>query len=315
MEIKMRILVTGVKGQLGFDVVNELKKNNIEAVGVDIEEMDITDAAAVKKVITESKVDGVIHCAAYTAVDAAEDNEEICRKINAGGTKNIADVCKELDIKMMYISTDYVFNGQGETPWQPDCKDYKPLNVYGQTKLEGELAVSETLDKYFIVRIAWVFGVNGKNFIKTMLNVGKTHDKVTVVSDQVGTPTYTYDLARLLVDMIQTDKYGYYHATNEGGYISWYDFTCEIYKQAGYTTKVVPVTTAEYGVSKAARPFNSRLDKSKLVENEFKPLPTWQDALARYLKEIEFQENGDNFRGYVKKKVKEYNGGGNSFKL
>lgn len=284
----MRILVTGVKGQLGFDVVNELKKNNIEAVGVDIEEMDITDAAAVKKVITESKVDGVIHCAAYTAVDAAEDNEEICRKINAGGTKNIADVCKELDIKMMYISTDYVFNGQGETPWQPDCKDYKPLNVYGQTKLEGELAVSETLDKYFIVRIAWVFGVNGKNFIKTMLNVGKTHDTVTVVNDQVGTPTYTYDLARLLVDMIQTDKYGYYHATNEGGYISWYDFTCEIYKQAGYTTKVVPVTTAEYGVSKAARPFNSRLDKSKLVENGFEPLPTWQDALARYLKEIKF---------------------------
>ena len=284
MEIKMRILVTGVKGQLGFDVVNELKKNNIEAVGVDIEEMDITD---VKKVITESKVDGVIHCAAYTAVDAAEDNEEICRKINAGGTKNIADVCKELDIKMMYISTDYVFNGQGETPWQPDCKDYKPLNVYGQTKLEGELAVSETLDKYFIVRIAWVFGVNGKNFIKTMLNVGKTHDTVTVVNDQVGTPTYTYDLARLLVDMIQTDKYGYYHATNEGGYISWYDFTCEIYKQAGYTTKVVPVTTAEYGVSKAARPFNSRLDKSKLVENGFEPLPTWQDALGRYLKEIE----------------------------
>lgn len=284
----MRILVTGVKGQLGFDVVNELKKNNIEAVGVDIEEMDITDAAAVKKVITESKVDGVIHCAAYTAVDAAEDNEEICRKINAGGTKNIADVCKELDIKMMYISTDYVFNGQGETPWQPDCKDYKPLNVYGQTKLEGELAVSETLDKYFIVRIAWVFGVNGKNFIKTMLNVGKTHDTVTVVNDQIGTPTYTYDLARLLVDMIQTDKYGYYHATNEGGYISWYDFTCEIYKQAGYTTKVVPVTTAEYGVSKAARPFNSRLDKSKLVENGFKLLPTWQDALARYLKEIEF---------------------------
>lgn len=284
----MRILVTGVKGQLGFDVVNELKKNNIEAVGVDIEEMDITDAAAVKKVITESKVDGVIHCAAYTAVDAAEDNEEICRKINAGGTQNIANVCKELDIKMMYISTDYVFDGQGETPWTPDCKDYKPLNVYGQTKLEGELAVSETLDKYFIVRIAWVFGVNGKNFIKTMLNVGKTHDKVTVVSDQIGTPTYTYDLARLLVDMIQTDKYGYYHATNEGGYISWYDFTCEIYKQAGYTTEVVPVTTAEYGVSKAARPFNSRLDKSKLVENGFKPLPTWQDALSRYLKEIEF---------------------------
>ncbi len=284
----MRVLVTGVKGQLGFDVVNELKKNNIEAVGVDIEEMDITDEAAVKKVITEAKVDAVIHCAAYTAVDAAEDNEGICRKINAGGTQNIAAVCKELDIKMMYISTDYVFDGQGLEPWQPDCKDYKPLNIYGQTKLEGELAVSENVDKFFIVRIAWVFGVNGKNFIKTMLNVGKTHDTVKVVSDQIGTPTYTYDLARLLVDMIQTDKYGYYHATNEGGYISWYDFTCEIFRQAGYTTNVIPVTTEEYGVSKAARPFNSRLDKSKLVGNGFTPLPTWQNALERYLKEIEW---------------------------
>lgn len=284
----MRVLVTGVKGQLGYDVVNELEDKGIEAVGVDIEEMDITDADAVNKVITEAEVDAVIHCAAYTAVDAAEDNEEICRKINAGGTKNIADVCKKLDIKMMYISTDYVFDGQGTKPWQPDCKDYKPLSVYGQTKLEGELAVSETLDKYFIVRIAWVFGVNGKNFIKTMLNVGKNHDTVKVVSDQIGTPTYTFDLAKLLVQMIQSDKYGYYHATNEGGFISWYDFTCEIFKQAGYSTNVVPVTTAEYGISKAARPFNSRLDKSKISENGFTPLPTWQDALSRYLKEIEF---------------------------
>lgn len=284
----MRVLVTGVKGQLGYDVVNELESKGIEAIGVDIEEMDITDADAVNKVITESNIDAVIHCAAYTAVDAAEDNEEICRKINAGGTKNIADICKQLDIKMMYISTDYVFDGQGTEPWQPDCKDYKPLSVYGQTKLEGELAVSENLDKFFIVRIAWVFGVNGKNFIKTMLNVGKNHDTVKVVSDQIGTPTYTYDLAKLLVEMIQSDKYGYYHATNEGGYISWYDFTCEIFKQAGYSTNVIPVTTAEYGLSKAARPFNSRLDKSKIVENGFAPLPTWQDALSRYLKEIEY---------------------------
>lgn len=285
----MRVLVTGVKGQLGNDVVNELKKNGIESVGVDIEEMDITDSAAVKKVVTESDVDAVIHCAAYTAVDAAEDNVDICRKINADGTRNIAEVCKALDIKLMYISTDYVFDGQGTEPWKADCKDYKPLNVYGQTKLEGELAVVENVEKFFIIRIAWVFGVNGKNFIKTMLNVGKRPDinQVRVVNDQIGTPTYTYDLARLLVDMIKTDKYGYYHATNEGGYISWYDFTCEIYKQAGYSTEVVPVTTEEYGLSKAARPFNSRLDKSKLIENGFTPLPTWQDALSRYLKEIE----------------------------
>lgn len=285
----MRVLVTGVKGQLGSDVVNELTKNGIEAVGVDIEEMDITDEAAVNKVITESDVEAVIHCAAYTAVDAAEDNEELCRRINAGGTRNIAEVCKALDIKMMYISTDYVFDGQGTEPWKADCKDYKPLNVYGQTKLEGELAVVENVEKFFIVRIAWVFGVNGKNFIRTMLNVGKRPDidKVRVVNDQIGTPTYTYDLARLLVDMIKTDKYGYYHATNEGGYISWYDFTCEIFKQAGYSKAVVPVTTEEYGLSKAARPFNSRLDKSKLAENGFTPLPTWQDALGRYLKEIE----------------------------
>lgn len=284
----MKVLVTGVKGQLGFDVVNELEKRGYVAVGVDIEEMDITDKNSVTAVIGENAPDAVIHCAAWTAVDAAEDNVDACRKVNADGTKNIAEVCKSLGCKMMYISTDYVFDGQGTEPWQADCKDYKPLNIYGHTKLEGELAVSETLDKYFVVRIAWVFGVNGENFIKTMLNVGKKFDTVRVVSDQVGTPTYTYDLARLLVDMIETDKYGYYHATNEGGYISWYDFTCEIFRQAGYETKVVPVTTEEYGLSKAARPFNSRLDKSKLVENGFEPLPTWQNALERYLKEIEF---------------------------
>lgn len=286
----MKALVTGVKGQLGFDVVNELKNRGLDAVGVDIEEMDITDPESVSRVIGEAAPDVVIHCAAWTAVDAAEDPENIAkvRADNVGGTRNIAQVCKKLDCKMMYISTDYVFNGQGTQPWQPDCRDYAPLNVYGQTKLEGELAVADTLEKYFIVRIAWVFGKNGSNFIKTMLNVGKKHDTVRVVSDQIGTPTYTLDLARLLVDMAESEKYGYYHATNEGGYISWYDFTCEIYKQAGYATRVVPVTTAEYGLSKAARPFNSRLDKSKLAENGFQPLPAWQDALQRYLKEIDF---------------------------
>ena len=284
----MKILVTGVKGQLGFDVVNELTKRGHEAIGVDIAEMDVTDKDSVDRVICAVQPQAVIHCAAWTAVDAAEDNDDKVRAVNATGTQNIADACKKIDDKMMYISTDYVFDGQGTTPWQPDCKDYDPLNVYGQTKLEGELAVANTLDNYFIVRIAWVFGVNGKNFIKTMLNIGKTHDTVRVVNDQIGTPTYTYDLARLLVDMIETDKYGYYHATNEGGYISWYDFTKEIYRQAGYSTNVIPVSTQEYGLSKAARPFNSRLDKSKLVENGFKPLPTWQDALARYLKEIDY---------------------------
>lgn len=284
----MKVLVTGVKGQLGYDVVNELTKRGHEAIGVDISEMDITDKDSVDAVISRVQPQAVIHCAAWTAVDAAEDNEDKVRAVNATGTQYIADACKKIDAKMMYISTDYVFDGQGTTPWQPDCKDYKPLNVYGQTKLEGELAVANTLDKYFIVRIAWVFGVNGKNFIKTMLNIGKTHDTVRVVNDQIGTPTYTYDLARLLVDMIETDKYGYYHATNEGGYISWYDFTKEIYRQAGYSTNVIPVSTQEYGLSKAARPFNSRLDKSKLIENGFKPLPTWQDALARYLKEIDY---------------------------
>lgn len=281
----MNVLVTGVKGQLGYDVVAELTKRGHEAVGVDIEEMDITDAESVNKVIVEAAPDAVIHCAAWTAVDAAEEEENIpkVKAVNVEGTRNIAEVCKKLDCKMIYISTDYVFNGQGTEPWQPDCKDYAPLSVYGQTKLDGELAVAELLEKYFIVRIAWVFGINGKNFIKTMLNVGKKYPEVRVVNDQIGTPTYTYDLARLLVDMAETEKYGYYHATNEGGYISWYDFTCEIFRQAEYDTKVTPVTTAEYGLSKAARPFNSRLDKSKLVKNGFIPLPVWQDALTRYL--------------------------------
>ena len=294
----MRVFVTGVGGQLGFDVMNELKKRGHEAVGSDIldsvaqdfeyRKLDITDAAAVSAVIKEVNPDVVIHCAAWTAVDAAEDEENIpkVRAINVDGTQNIANVCKALGCKMIYISTDYVFDGQGTEPWTPDCKDYAPQNVYGQSKLDGELAVANTLDKYFIVRIAWVFGMNGKNFIKTMLNVGKKYPEVRVVSDQIGTPTYTYDLARLLVDMAESDKYGYYHATNEGGYISWYDFTCEIFRQAGYDTKVTPVTTAEYGLSKAARPFNSRLDKAKLRENGFEPLPTWQDAISRYLTEI-----------------------------
>lgn len=313
----MKVLVTGVAGQLGHDVMNELAKRGHEGIGSDIAptysgasdgtavttmpyvQMDITDANAVNSVISDVNPDVVIHCAAWTAVDLAEeeDYKEKVHAINAAGTAHIANVCKTLDCKMVYISTDYVFDGQGTTPWQPDCKDYKPLNVYGQTKLEGELVVSETLEKFFIVRIAWVFGTNGKNYIKTMLNLGKTHDKLTIVCDQIGTPTYTFDLARLLADMIETDKYGYYHATNEGGYISWYDFTKEIFRQAvefGHSEyseeriTVLPVTTAEYGVSKAARPFNSRLDKSKLTENGFTPLPTWQDALIRYLKEIEF---------------------------
>lgn len=313
----MKVFVTGVAGQLGHDVMNELAKRGYEGIGTDIApeysgaadgtavvsmpyvSLDITDADAVDRVICEMKPDVVVHCAAWTAVDLAEDEDkkDKVHAINADGTANIAKACKKTGSKMVYISTDYVFDGQGTTPWIPDCKDYKPLNVYGQSKLDGELAVSSTLDNYFIVRIAWVFGKNGKNFIKTMLNVAKTHSTLKVVNDQIGTPTYTFDLARLLVDMIETDKYGYYHVTNEGGYISWYDFTKEIFRQAtllGRTeysedkVTVLPVTTAEYGLSKAARPFNSRLDKSKLVENGFKPLPTWQDAVARYLKEIEF---------------------------
>lgn len=306
----MKVFVTGVCGQLGHDVMNELVKRGHEGIGTDIApeysgvmdgtavtlmpyiSLDITDKKAVKKVMAEIKPDAVIHCAAWTAVDLAEDEENVerVRAINAGGTANIAEACRENDSKMIYISTDYVFDGQGTKPWEPDCRDYKPLNVYGQTKLEGELAVAGTLEKYFIVRIAWVFGRNGKNFIKTMLNVGKKYDTVRVVNDQVGTPTYTYDLARLLTDMIETEAYGYYHATNEGGYISWYDFTCEIFRQAGYDTKVIPVTTEEYGLSKAARPFNSRLDKSKLLQAGFKPLPTWQDALKRYLDDIKENE-------------------------
>jgi len=304
----MKVFVTGVAGQLGHDVMNELASRGYTGVGTDLAEsysgiqdgtyvtmaeyvsLDITNKEAVMNTIKAIKPDVVVHCAAWTAVDLAEDEDKQAKvkAINVDGTQNIANACKEIDAKMVYISTDYVFDGQGTTPWQPDCKDYKPLNVYGETKLGGELAVSNTLSKYFIVRIAWVFGKNGNNFIKTMLNVGKKFDTLKVVNDQIGTPTYTYDLARLLVDMIETDKYGYYHATNEGGYISWYDFACEIFKQAGYTNTVIPVTTKEYGLSKAARPFNSRLDKSKLVENGFKPLPTWQDALERYLKEIKF---------------------------
>ena len=303
----MKVFVTGVAGQLGHDVMNELHARGYEGIGSDIapvysgiadgspvtrmpyQQLDITDHAMVSQVLQQVRPDVVVHCAAWTAVDLAEDQDkqEKVRAINAGGTRNIAQVCKALDCKMVYISTDYVFNGQGTSPWMPDCKDYQPLNVYGQTKLEGELAVANTLDKFFIVRIAWVFGLNGNNFIKTMLKLAEKYDTLRVVCDQIGTPTYTLDLSRLLVDMAQTEKYGYYHATNEGGYISWYDFACEIFKQAGVSMTVNPVTTAEYGVSKAARPFNSRLDKSKLVEAGFEPLPTWQDALVRYLNEIE----------------------------
>ena len=305
----MNVFVTGVSGQLGYDVVKELLSRGYAVVGSDIAEneksallketakgkasyefaaLDITDSVATEELLQRVKPDAVIHCAAWTAVDAAEDEENIekVKAVNVTGTRNIAAVCKKLDCKMIYISTDYVFNGQGEMPWDADCTDYAPLSVYGQTKLDGELAVKELLTKYFIVRIAWVFGLNGNNFIKTMLNIGKKYDTLRVVSDQVGTPTYTPDLARLLVDMTESEKYGCYHATNEGGFISWYEFACEIYKQAGYDTKVIPVTTEEYGLSKAKRPFNSRLDKSKLVKMGFAPLPEWKDALRRYLTEL-----------------------------
>lgn len=304
----MRVLVTGVGGQLGHDVMNELQSRGYKGIGSDITpeyngiddgtavcsmpyiQLDITDEAAVEAKISDLKPDAVIHCAAWTAVDLAEDEDkkDLVYAVNAKGTQNIANVCKKLNCKMTYISTDYVFNGKGEAPWKPDCKDYEPLSVYGETKLKGELAVANTLDKFFIVRIAWVFGKNGNNFIKTMLNLSKKYNSLRVVCDQIGTPTYTLDLSKLLVDMIETEKYGYYHATNEGGYISWYDFACEIFRQAGVDMTVTPVTTAEYGVSKAARPFNSRLDKSKLTEQGFELLPTWQDALSRYLKEIDF---------------------------
>lgn len=323
----MKVFVTGVAGQLGHDVINELteRTNNhagtYTCIGSDLApeyngaqdgtavtkapyvSLDITDEEAVEHVLLENAPDVVVHCAAWTAVDLAEDMEDKVRQVNTVGTENIVKAVKKLDAsrpegcKMVYLSTDYVFDGQGTKPWEADCKDYAPLNIYGQTKLEGELAVSGQLEKYFIVRIAWVFGQNGKNFIKTMLNVGKTHDKLTVVNDQIGTPTYTYDLAKLLADMIETDKYGYYHATNEGGYISWYDFAVEIFRQAAelghpeYDAEhltVLPVTTEEYGISKASRPFNSRLDKSKLVQNGFMPLPDWKDALHRYLTELDF---------------------------
>ena len=302
----MKFFVTGVNGQLGHDVMNELARRGHEGLGSDLapvysgmqdesavctmpyERLDITDAAAVRKSLLRAQPDVVIHCAAWTAVDAAEEpeNQAKVHAINASGTRHIAQTCRELGCKLMYISTDYVFDGQGEDPWQPDCEDYAPLNVYGQTKLEGEQAARELVEKFFIVRIAWVFGLSGNNFIKTMLRLGQTHSTLRVVSDQVGTPTYTLDLARLLVDMIETDRYGTYHATNEGGYISWYDFACEIFRQAGLSVKVQPVTTAEYGLSKAARPFNSRLDKTKLTESGFVPLPDWRDALKRYLKEM-----------------------------
>lgn len=297
----MKVFVTGVGGQLGHDAINELTSRGYEAIGSDVVDMvlsgvpyvalDITDKIEVERVIAEIRPDAIIHCAAWTAVDAAEDadKQEKVKAINVDGTQNIANAAKIVDAKMIYISTDYVFDGQGTVPWEPDCKEYAPLNVYGQTKLGGELAVSSTLEKYFIVRIAWVFGLNGGNFIKTMLQVGKNHPQVRVVNDQIGTPTYTYDLARLLVDMIESEKYGYYHATNEGGYISWYDFTKEIYRQAGMDTQVLPVTTEEYGLSKAARPFNSRLDKKKLTDNGFVPLPDWKDALQRYLQELKKQ--------------------------
>ncbi len=304
----MKVFVTGVGGQLGYDVMNELARRGHEGIGSDIHteysgakdgtavssmsyvSLDITDADAVLKVISEVMPDVIVHCAAWTAVDLAEDeeNREKVFSINIGGTKNIADAAKAVGAKMIYISTDYVFDGSGETPWESDCKNYAPLSVYGESKLGGEKAVAETLEKYFIVRIAWVFGKNGKNFIRTMLNIGKKFDTLRVVNDQIGTPTYTFDLAKLLCDMAESEKYGYYHATNEGGFISWYDFACEIFRMAGYTTNVIPVTTAEYGASKAARPFNSRLSKQKLSEAGFDRLPTWQDALLRYLKEIEY---------------------------
>lgn len=303
----MKVFVTGVAGQLGHDVMNELAGRGHEGIGSDLApqyagvqdgsavttmpyvSLDITDRGAVDRVIGEMNPDVIVHCAAWTAVDLAEDADKAdkVRSINVGGTENIAKACKRSGSKMVYLSTDYVFDGQGTKPWHPDCKDYSPLNFYGKTKLEGELAVSGNLDKYFIVRIAWAFGANGKNFIKTMLDIGRKRDTIRVVNDQIGTPTYTFDLARLLVDMIETEKYGYYHATNEGGYISWYEFACEIFRQAGYNTTVIPVSTKEYGLNKAKRPFNSRLDRSRIRERGFEPLPTWQDALSRYLKEFE----------------------------
>ncbi|MBQ7245389.1 MAG: dTDP-4-dehydrorhamnose reductase [Firmicutes bacterium] len=303
----MKVFVTGVNGQLGYDVIKELASRGHEAIASDVSDayagplkddavtsahyvrMDITDREAVLDCLREIKPDAVVHCAAWTAVDAAEDPENVEKvfSVNSKGTYNIALAAREIDAKMVYFSTDYVFDGRGTEPWDPDQIDFRPLSVYGQSKLDGEYAVIKALDKYYVVRIAWVFGANGNNFIKTMINVGKSHDKVSVVNDQIGTPTYTVDLARLVVDMIETEKYGFYHATNEGGYISWYDFCKEFYDQYGLATEVVGVTTEEYGLSKAARPYNSRLDKSKLVEQGFKPLPDWKDAVARFLKEVD----------------------------
>lgn len=292
----MTIFVTGTAGQLGYDVMRELYRRSHTAVASDLAErcgdfenyipLDITDAGAVERVIGDVHPDAVIHCAAWTAVDAAEENEAVVRRINVDGTANLVRVCRRIGAKMLYISTDYVFSGQGDKPWEPDCADFAPLNVYGRSKLDGEQVVTAELERFFIVRTSWVFGEHGSNFVKTMLRAGSTHDSVRVVSDQIGTPTYTPDLARLLCDMIETDKYGIYHATNEGGYISWYDFTREIYRQAGLSTKVIPVTTEEYGLNKAKRPLNSRLDKRKLVESGFVLLPTWQDALGRYFEGI-----------------------------
>ena len=293
----MKVLVTGTSGQLGFDVMNELIRRGHQVIGADRSDteaefehvlLDITDKKRVDEVVDGIKPDAIVHCAAWTNVDGAEEPEnlKVVRAVNVDGTRNIAEAAARVGAKMMYISTDYVFDGTGERPWQPDDKNYAPLNVYGQSKLDGELAVEKYVEKFFVVRIAWVFGKNGRNFIKTMIEVGKTHDILRVVDDQIGTPTYTLDLSRLLVDMVETEKYGYYHATNEGGYISWYDFTCEIFKQAGYDTKVTPVTTEEYGLSKAKRPFNSRLNKSKLVKAGFRPLPEWKDALSRYLRDV-----------------------------
>lgn len=315
----MKVLVTGVAGQLGHDVMNELNKRGYDGIGSDLASsysgiqdgsaitsmpylsLDITHRDDVRFVISKIKPDAVIHCAGWTAVDDAEDdkNQALVRKINVDGTQYIAEACKEFCCKMLYTSTDYVFDGQGSKPWSPDSKDYAALNVYGQSKLDGELSVVNTLDKYFVVRVAWAFGINGSNFVKTMLDLGKKYDTLCVVNDQIGTPTYTVDLSRLLVDMIETEKYGYYHATNEGGYISWYDFACEIFRQSGMKTEVKPVSTAQYGRNKAARPKNSRLDKNKLVENGFQPLPVWQDGLARYLNELQQVENYQSIRGAI----------------
>lgn len=277
----MKVLVTGINGQLGHDVMGELNKRGHEAVGVDIEEMDITDAECVKRVMTQTAPDAVIHCSAYTAVDRAEEEVELCRRVNAEGTKNVAEVCAGLDCKLLYLSTDYIFSGEGERPWEPGDEP-DPLNVYGLTKFEGEQEIKSRMKKYFIVRISWVFGVNGNNFIKTMLRLGRENGAVRVVDDQIGSPTYTYDLAVLLVDMIETERYGEYHASNEG-ICSWYEFAKEIFAAAGMNeVEVTPVSSEEFP-AKAKRPKNSRMSKEELVKNGFNKLPSWQDAVKRYV--------------------------------